>query len=144
MSYSLDVNILLYASDSSSPHHKRARQFLNECAEHGDLMGLTWLTLMGYLRISTHPSIFDRPLAPAEACQNIEALLALPQCQVLAEQPDFWEVYTGITGESAVRGNLVPDAHLAAILRQHDVNTLYTNDSDFRRFTFLDVRNPLA
>ena len=43
-----------------------------------------------------------------------------------------------------VRGNLVPDSHLAALLKQHDVRTIYTNDSDFRQFTFLDVRNPLA
>ena len=73
---------------------------------------------------------------------NVEALTRLPHVRLLAEEEGFWEVYRGVPGEMNVRGNLVPDAHLAALLRQHGILTLYTNDSDFRRFSFLDVRNP--
>jgi predicted nucleic acid-binding protein len=64
--------------------------------------------------------------------------------RLLAEEEGFWEVYREVTDEVPVRGNLVPDAHLAALLRQQGIRTLYTNDSDFRRFSFLDVRNPFA
>ena len=73
---------------------------------------------------------------------NVEALTRLPHVRLLSEEEGFWEIYRGVTGEVNVRGNLVPDAHLAALLRQHGIRTLYTNDSDFRKFSFLDVRNP--
>jgi len=144
VSFSLDVNILLYASDSSSVHHERAKAFLESCMASDDLMYLGWLTVMAYLRIATHPSIFDRPLAPEDAMRNVEALLALPHTRFLSEEEDFWQVYREVTGDVPTRGNLVPDAHLAALLRQHGVLTLYTHDRDFLRFTFLDVRDPLA
>jgi uncharacterized protein len=109
-----------------------------------DLFGIAWTTLMAYLRIATHPSIFASPLSPDEALRNIEAILNLPRVRVLTELDGFLEVYRGVAGRFPVRGNLVPDAHLAALLRQHDVSTIYTTDTDFRKFDFLDVRNPLA
>ena len=80
MSYSLDVNILLYSSDTSSPFHAQAQSFLQSCMDRRDLFYLTWPTIMGYLRIVTHPSIFDEPLTPEEAMANVETLLNLPHC----------------------------------------------------------------
>jgi toxin-antitoxin system PIN domain toxin len=97
---------------------------------------------MSYLRIATHPGIFSAPLSPAEALANIEALAGLPHVRLLAEEDGFLEVYRSVAGAFPVRGNLVPDAHLAALLRQHGVRTLYTRDADFRKFAFLDVRDP--
>jgi toxin-antitoxin system PIN domain toxin len=97
---------------------------------------------MGYLRISTHPGIFSSPLSPAEALGNLEALLNLPRVKILTELEGFLEVYREVTGRFPVRGNLVPDAHLAALLRQHDVRMIYTTDTDFKKFDFLKVRNP--
>ncbi len=99
---------------------------------------------MSYLRIATHPSIFAEPLAPSEALGNVSALLRLRQVRALSEQEGFLDVYREITESLPVRGNLVPDAHLVAILRQHGVRTLYTNDADFRKFDFLEIRDPLA
>ncbi len=142
MSFAIDANILLYASDEASPFHRRASEFLVKCASDGRVFYLAWATLMSYVRISTHPRIFAQPLSPHEAMQNVEALLQLPHVRVLAEQEDFWDVYREVAEGHAVRGNLVPDAHLAALLRQHGVTTLYTNDVDFRRFDFLEVRDP--
>ena len=142
MSYAVDVNILLYASDAASPFGARARSFVTGCATGGDLFCLAWTTVVAYLRLATHPAIFDRPLGPEEAMANVERLLALPHVRVLAEDEGFWTVYRRVTEGLAVRGNLVNDAHLAALLQQHGVRTLYTNDADFRRFPFLDVRNP--
>lgn len=83
MSFALDVNILLYASDSASPQHGRARSFLEGCLRGDEPIVLGWPTLMGYLRIATHPSVFERPLTPEEAMANVEALLWLPQVQIL-------------------------------------------------------------
>jgi len=144
VSFSCDVNILLYASDSSSPVHGPARSFLKRAAAGGDLFCLGWPTVMSYQRIATHPGIFSAPLAPAEALRNVEALVALPHVRLLAEENGFLDVYRGVTGSFPVRGNLVPDAHLAALLRQHGVRTLYTRDGDFRKFLFLDVRDPFG
>ena len=75
---------------------------------------------------------------------NIESLLALPQVRVLSEGEDFWKLFREVSTGLALRGNTVSDAHVASIMRQHGVKTLYTNDTDFRRFEFLEIRNPFA
>jgi toxin-antitoxin system PIN domain toxin len=144
MSYSLDANVLLYASDRTSERHDAAREFLESCAAQPDVLCLTWPTLMAYLRIATHPNIFAAPLTPEEALTNLHALLALPQTRVLPERDDFMAAYLHVTARTVVRGNLVPDAHVAAILFQNGVRTLYSNDRDFRKFESIDVRDPFA
>jgi toxin-antitoxin system PIN domain toxin len=144
MSYSVDVNVLLYASDKSSDRHDAAHRFLQSCASSPEVLCLTWPTLMSYLRIATHPRIFAAPLAPDEAVGNVKSLLALPHTRAVAEQEGFLDAYAHVIEGVAVRGNLVPDAHVVAILFQHGVRTLYSNDRDFRKFESLDVKNPFG
>ncbi|MCZ7626716.1 MAG: VapC toxin family PIN domain ribonuclease [Candidatus Methylomirabilota bacterium] len=142
MSYSVDVNIFLYASDTSAPKHAEATRFLEQRVADPDLFCIAWSTIIAYLRITTHPRIFASPLSPSEALGNVESLLSLPRVRVLSEAEGFLDTYRGVTAHFPVRGNLVPDAHLAALLRQHGVRTLYTSDRDFRKFDFLDVADP--
>lgn len=144
MSYSVDVNVLLYASDRASTRHAAAIRFLEGRASDSELFCVAWATLMSYLRVATHPRIFAHPLSPGEALSNVEALIGMPHVRVLSEGEEFLDVYRAVTGGFPVRGNLVPDAHLAALLRQHQVRTLYTTDADFRKFEFLDVKDPFA
>lgn len=144
MSFAFDVNLLIYASDLDSPHHRAARALIEEKASGRELFCLAWITAMSYLRIVTHPGVLGSPLAPAEALANLRALDELPHVRFLAEKDGFLDAYVEASGGEPVRGKLVPDVHLAAILLQYDVRTLYTNDSDFRRFPFLDVRNLLV
>jgi toxin-antitoxin system PIN domain toxin len=144
VSYSLDVNVLLYASNRSSDRHTGARRFLDACAVGPEILCLAWPTLMSYLRISTHPRIFAAPLSPEEALANVSALLALPHVRPLSELDGFIVAYKHVAGETPVRGNLVPDAHIAAILFQHGVRTLYSNDRDFRKFGSIDLRDPFV
>ena len=144
MSYAVDANVLLYASDRGSPKHTSAIEFLQARPSDPDLFCVAWITLSAYLRIATHPRIFAQPLSPADALSNVEGLLRLPRVRVLSEAEGFLEEYRRVTDGLAVRGNLVPDAHLAALLRQHGVRTLYTADVGFRRFRFLDVRDPFS
>jgi len=144
LSYSVDANVLLYASDRSSDRHERARRFIEACAAGPEILCLTWPTLMAYLRIATHPRIFVAPLSPDEALGNVAALVGLPHVRVVSEQEGFLDAYKRIAGHLPVRGNLVPDAHVAAILLQHGVRTLYTNDRDFRKFESLDARDPFS
>lgn len=142
MSYSVDANILLYASDRLNPRYDAARAFMSDRTSDPDLLCLSWPTVMAYLRIATHPAIFTNPLTPQEALANIQALVDMPRTKLLSEEEGFLEVYQQVTGDFPVRGNLVPDAHLAAILNQHGVRVIYTNDRDFLRFDFLEVRDP--
>jgi toxin-antitoxin system PIN domain toxin len=114
-----------------------------QCANGREVFCLAWLTIMSYLRMATHPSIFERPLTHDEAMRNVEALLSLPHCRVIGEEEGFWETYRKTTADVPTRGNLVPDAHLASILAGHGVTTVCTHDRDFRKFSFLDVRDPL-
>jgi uncharacterized protein len=144
VSYSLDVNLLLYASDGSSDRHDRARRFVETCAAGPELLCLAWPTLMAYLRIATHPRIFAAPLSPDEAFANLAALLGLPHVRAISELDGFLDAYKHVTGATPVRGNLVPDAHVATILFQHGVRTLYSNDRDFRKFSSIDLRDPFA
>jgi toxin-antitoxin system PIN domain toxin len=144
VSYAIDVNILLYASDAGSPLHQRASTFLRECVSKREVFCVAWVTLMSYLRIATHPAIFGRPLAHEEAARNVEALLAVPHCRAIGEEEGFWDRYREVTRDVPTRGNLVPDAQLAALLGQHGIVTLYTHDRDFRKFDFLEVRDPFA
>ena len=143
MSFAVDLNLLVYAVAEASPFHAAARAFLDRCVEEPETMCLSWPVLMGFLRLTTHPRIVSPPLAPERALENVSSLVGLPHVRVLAEADGFLEVYRETTAGISVRGNLVADAHYAALLRQHGVRRLYSNDTDFRKFRFLDVRNPL-
>lgn len=143
MSYSVDTNILLYASDEASPEHGAARRFLEERAEDPDLFCLAWITVLGYQRIVTHPGIFSKPLSPQLAWQNVRNLLSLPRVRMVGEGQNFAEDFESLGKDIVIRGNLVPDAHLATILRENGVGLIYTMDTDFRKFPFLKVINPL-
>ena len=142
MSSAVDVNVLLDGTDSSSRFHEDARATLDRLIAGPDLLYLFWPVLMGYLRIATHPAVFARPLPPDEAAANVSDLLALPHARTVGEEEGFWDVYRAVTSDVMVRGNLVSDAHIAALMRQHGVVTLWTRDRDFRKFDGIRVQEP--
>ncbi len=141
MSYTVDANLLLYASDSSSPFHDRSSALLGQLAQGPEIVYLFWPILMAYLRIATHPSVFAAPLTPAEATGNVERLLALPHVQTPGEDERFWSSYRHVA-DASVRGNLVPDAYVVALMHENGVRTIWTHDRDFRRFDSVEVRDP--
>lgn len=142
MSYSVDVNVLLYASDEASELHEPARKFLEKCAQGREIFCVCWMTAMAYLRMATHPAIFTRPLSPEEAIENIEVLRSRPHVRFLAEGDRYWELYRESADKLLPRGNTVPDVHLATLLRENGVRTLYTTDADFKKFNFIEAVNP--
>ncbi len=142
MSYSIDANILLYAVDRSSSRHERAYEFLQKASKGPEILAITWPVIMAFLRIATHPSIFTNPLSPQDAQSNIASLISLPHVRLLSEADGFWQIFNQIADGISLRGNIIPDAHIAAILRQHGVTTIFTGDTDFRKFSFLRVHNP--
>ena len=142
MTVAIDANVLLYASDQDSPRHDASRELLASLAEGPALVYLFWPVAMAYLRIATHPRIFAKPLDPAIARSNLDALLDRPHVRCPGEGDGFWSVFQNTVSGDTVRGNLVPDAHIAALMRQHGVGTIWTADRDFRRFADIVVRDP--
>ena len=122
MSFAVDANLLVYASDRDSPVHERAVAFLRTCVEGTEMFCLAWVTVFAYLRIVTHPAVFRRPLSPDEAMDNMDSLLGLPHVQVFGEDDRF--------------GRRCRDT-------AHGISTLHTRDRDFLRFDFLSVIDPL-
>ena len=143
MSATLDTNVLLYASDASSPFHERAANLLGSLARGPEILYLFWPVLLGYLRIVTHPGILTNPLSPADALRNVESLLDRPHVRAPGELDGFWSIFRSTAGDRP-RGNDVPDAHVAALMRQHGVRVIYTHDRDFRRFDGIEPRDPSA
>lgn len=98
---------------------------------------------MGYLRRATHPRIFDDPMTPRAAIDNVARPMELPRCRMVVETEDFLNTCRHLAAEVTARGSLVPDVHPATLMRVHDVRTLYTHDRDFLKLPFLKVVDPV-
>jgi len=144
VSAAIDVNPLLYASDTSSPFHEAARGFVEAVATEPELVYVFWPTVMAYLRIATHPSIFEHPLSSREARANLSALLQLPQVRSPGEEVGFWATFGTVAGEVSPRGNLVPAAHIVALMRANGVEGVWTHDRDYRKFDGIKVLDPFT
>jgi toxin-antitoxin system PIN domain toxin len=141
MSVTVDANILIYASNEDDVLHAPSIELVRSLAEGPELVYLFWPTLMGYLRIVTHPGILSRPLSPSDALRNVESLLDRPHVRAPGEDDGFWPIFRATAGDLP-RGNDVPDAHVAALMRQHGVRMIYTRDRDFRRYDGIEARDP--
>ena len=137
-----DVNLLVYAHNEHAPQHAKARDWWNACLRGPQAVGLAWAVMRGFVRITTHPKVFERPMTVDEALGRIAEWLPLPHVQVLhpAERHfDGWmELLLGL-GSAA---NLTTDAHLAALAIERNC-TLCSTDADFARFPGLRWVNPL-
>ena len=143
MSVTVDTNVLVYASDAGSDAGGAARELIERLARGPDLFYVFWPALMGFIRVATHPAINERPLTPTEAADSVAALLSRPHVRAPGEGPGFLQVYES-TAPPVTRGRQVPDAHIAALMRQHGVGTIYTRDRDFRRFDGIKAEDPFA
>ena len=143
MSSTVDANTLVYASNQADPSHEPARQLMERLAIGPEIVYLFWPVIMGYLRLVTNPRILPRPMAPADAVRNVDQLLAGSHVRAPGELDGFWDLYRATAG-AQVRGPAVPDAHLVALMRQHDVHILYTRDRGFRRYPGIKVLDPIA
>lgn len=144
MTTTVDVNLLLYASDASSPLHEPARALLDRLSRGPEIVYLFWPVITGFLRIATHPAVFDSPLSPEEAVANIDGLLSLPHAQAPGEGERFWPRFREVADEAGARGNLIPDAHVVALMRENGVREIWTHDRDYRRFDGIDPRDPFG
>lgn len=138
----LDTNLLVYAANSASPRHARAKEWLETVLTGSETVGLPWVVILGFLRITTSTRILPRPLSPAQAIAVVDALLARPNVEALDAGPDHWPTLRELLEESGTAGNLTTDAHLAALALESGA-TLCSTDADFARFSRLKWENPL-
>lgn len=139
----VDANILLYAVDESARLHNEAAAWLTDRLNGAERVGLAWQSLLAFVRIVTHPRASDRPLAPDAAWSFVDEWLFAPASWVPLPTDDHAHVLGDLITRHELRGNLISDAHLAALAMEHGL-TLCSADTDFARFPEIRWENPLA
>jgi toxin-antitoxin system PIN domain toxin len=138
----VDINLLIYATATQSPHHSAARIWFEDAVNGSAMLGLPWASLLGYLRVVTNPRIFRPAVAVSDAWATVSDWLAHDSVWT----PSPTDQHEAILGEllklPGMHGNLIPDAHLAALAIEHGL-TLCSTDGDFARFPDLRWVNPL-
>jgi toxin-antitoxin system PIN domain toxin len=138
----LDVNILVRAFREDAPQHSEFKAWLDGIASAEDTFGLSDLALSGFLRIVTHPRIFDPPTPTSAAIEFAETVRAQPNCLSISPGERHWPIFKRLCLEADARGNLVPDAYFAALAIESGSEWI-TTDLDFSRFEGLKWRHPL-
>lgn len=139
----IDVNILVYATNSAASQHSAAHDWLNRKLSDTNRVGLPWPSLLGFVRLATGRRVFPRPLTIASAWRQVEEWLDNDPVWIPTPTDKHSIVLGQLFNTAGVQGNLVPDAHLAALAIEHGL-TLCSTDSDFARFAGLKWINPLA
>jgi toxin-antitoxin system PIN domain toxin len=139
----LDANLLLSAVHKGAARHEQASAWLTERLNGPRRVGFPWQSISAFLRISTHPRAFERPLGPATAWERVDDWLAAPVAWIPQPGREYARILGELMSSHDVRGNLVPDAALAALAIEHGV-VLVSTDTDFARFRELRWENPLS
>lgn len=139
-----DVNLLLYAYDSRSPFHDRARAWWRDCLSRSEPVGLTHAVVFGFVRVGTSGRVYEYPWTVSEAAAHVRSWMARRAVRMLLPDVDHAErVIALLESAGGAGGNLVTDAQIAALALQHDAE-VHTADRDFMRFGGLRCRFPLA
>lgn len=139
----LDANILLYAVDSSSPHHARAAAWLTAALGGEARVGMPWQSIGAFLRIGTHPRVLAAPMTAGDAQGYVDTWLGLDTVWVPPATEHTARIYSDLARRHHVTGNLVPDAQLAALAIEHGV-AVVSGDTDFARFDEVRWVNPFV
>jgi toxin-antitoxin system PIN domain toxin len=130
----VDTNVLVYAHREELPRHAAARRALVALAEGRSRWALPVFCLGEFLRVSTHPRLFDPPFTAPEAAEALERVLASPSLTVIGPGSDYPSLLLEAVREAKAIGNLVFDAQIVALCREAGVSELLTEDRDFDRF----------
>jgi uncharacterized protein len=137
-----DLNLLLYAYNPDAAEHAAARAWWEATVRSGAPVGIPWIVIVGFVRLSTSRNVLRNPITPADAMVRVAAWFAQPNVTPVNPGERHLAIF-GQTLTATVGGNLTTDAHLAALAIEHQAE-LQTTDLDFSRFTGLRWRNPLA
>lgn len=139
----LDANILLYAYDSASPLHSKARAWIEDVFSGTEPIGLPWQTASAFLRIMTNSRLPGERFSVGEAVAIVERWIEQPNIRLLAPGDDHWPLFRQMIVEGQAPGPLITDAQLAALTIEYG-GVLHTTDRDFARFPGLRWKNPLS
>ena len=139
----VDVNILLYAINADSPHHRAAKTWIEDTIGGVETVALPWIVILGFLRLATSRQIFAKPLAPEDAVAVVDGWLGRSNVVALSAGPEHWRILRQLVSGAGTAGNLTTDAHLAALAIEHGCE-LCSTDADFGRFPQLAWINPLT
>lgn len=139
----LDANLLLYAVNEAVEQHEEAAAWMTAKLNGEARVGVPWQTITAFLRISTHPRAFERPLDPAQAWERVQDWLAAKVAWTPIPGPGYEQILADLIRKYGLRGNLVPDGALAALAIEHGL-TLASSDTDFALFKELRWENPLS
>lgn len=137
----VDANVLLYAVNVSSPHHAAAHRWLDRALSGSDSIGFTWIVVTAFLRLSTKVGLFPRPLTTADALDILRLWLQAPGACVLEPGGAHLTLLGRLLDEAGTGGNLVNDAHLAAVALEHRAD-IVSYDTDFTRFDGIRCYRP--
>ena len=129
----VDANVLLYAVNRQSVEHAAAHRWLTGALSGNEVVGLPWVSLLAFIRLSTSRRIFAAPLPPADAMTVVESWLAQPAAVTVEPTIRHSSVLRGLLVQAGTAGNLTTDAHIAALAIEHGA-TVVTFDRDFERF----------
>lgn len=139
----IDTNILVYAADEDSPFHDRCRELIDDWRNQNSAWYITWGVVYEFLRVITHPRVFRKPWTLSEAWSFVEAILASPSLGILVAEKRHTEVAAEVIKSlPALSGNLLYDAQTAILMHEHGIKRIYTRDTDFFRFPFLEPVDP--
>jgi uncharacterized protein len=138
-----DVNVLVIAHRSDQDDHEQIRGWLEGEVNSDRPFALADLAVSGFLRVVTNPRIYRRPSTLDVAVRFVDGLVEWPVCVPVSAGPRHWPILRRLLREADARGNLVPDAHLAAIAVEHGA-TVATRDRGFARFPGLPWFDPMA
>jgi uncharacterized protein len=140
----VDTNVLVYAADVDSQFHVSCREWLERQRTRPDAWYTTWAILYEFLRVTTHPRVLRRPWNAPAAWEFVAALLASPGLAVLVPTQRHADVAEKVFSELPhLAGNVLHDAHTAILMREHGIGRICTRDTDFNRFPFLEVIDPV-
>ena len=139
----LDANILLYAYDSDSREHAKARAWVEKVFSEAQPVGLPWQTIAAFLRITTNRSLPGQRLGMQEAIGIVDSWLAQPNIRLLTPGDNYWPLFQQLSVEGQILSAHVSDTHLAALTLEYG-GILCTTDRDFARFPALRWKNPLT
>jgi toxin-antitoxin system PIN domain toxin len=137
----VDANVLLHAANTQARQHEVARDWLSRALGGTEPVAFAWTVLLAFLRLSTHPAVFPRPLTPDQAAEVLEPWIGSQAAVVLQPTRRHLPLLRGLLARAGTAGNLVGDAHLAALALEHGA-TVVSFDRDFGRFEGVEWRPP--
>ena len=139
----IDANLLIYAVNEDAPVHRQAKEWLERTLSGNETVGLPWNVLLAFLRVTTRPGLFRRPLPVEDAMDLVASWIERETVTLIHPGAKHYQILRGLLVELGTGGNLTSDAHVAAIAIEHGA-TLCSMDGDFARFPSLHWRNPLT